>query len=90
MVYGAVGAAGFVLGMVAGGLLTTVSWRWVFFGPAVLGLLLPGGRLAPDPAGRAPRAEERRVRRRRSAHGHRRHGGGRVRRDRGRRGPRCG
>lgn len=40
VVYGATGAAGFVLGMVAGGLLTTASWRWVFFGPAALGLAL--------------------------------------------------
>ncbi|WP_435768820.1 MFS transporter [Nocardioides sp. SYSU DS0651] len=40
VVYGAVGAAGFVLGMVAGGLLTTVSWRWVFFAPALLGVVL--------------------------------------------------
>lgn len=40
VVYGAVGAGGFSLGMVVGGLLTTVSWRWVFFAPVVLGLLL--------------------------------------------------
>jgi len=65
VVYGAVGAAGFVLGMVAGGLLTTVSWRWVFFAPTVLGLALlvagavvigrdvrpPGGRAGFDLAG---------------------------------------
>jgi len=44
-IYGAVGAGGFTLGMVAGGLLTTVSWRWVFFAPVVLGtLLLVAGR----------------------------------------------
>jgi MFS family permease len=40
VLYGAVGAAGFVLGMVAGGLLTTASWRWVFYAPALLGGLL--------------------------------------------------
>lgn len=39
-VYGAVGAAGFVLGMVAGGLLTTASWRWVFFAPMGLGSVI--------------------------------------------------
>ncbi|KAA1425478.1 MFS transporter [Mumia zhuanghuii] len=39
-VYGAVGAGGFTLGMVAGGLLTSVGWRWVFFAPVVLGALL--------------------------------------------------
>lgn len=40
VVYGAVGAAGFVLGMVAGGLLTTASWRWVFFAPVAIGVVL--------------------------------------------------
>ncbi len=40
VIYGATGAAGFTLGMVAGGLLTSVSWRWVFFAPVVLGALL--------------------------------------------------
>ena len=51
-VYGAVGAGGFVLGMVAGGLLTSVSWRWVFFAPMVLGgLLLLAGSLLIRPDG---------------------------------------
>lgn len=40
VIYGATGAGGFTLGMVAGGLLTTVSWRWVFFAPVLLGALL--------------------------------------------------
>ena len=40
VIYGATGAAGFTLGMVAGGLLTTISWRWVFFAPVLLGALL--------------------------------------------------
>ena len=45
-IYGAVGAGGFVLGMVAGGLLTTVNWRWVFFAPmAMSALLLVAGHL---------------------------------------------
>lgn len=51
VLYGAVGAAGFVLGMVAGGLLTTASWRWVFYAPALVGLVLlaAGARLIrPD------------------------------------------
>lgn len=39
-IYGAVGAAGFTLGMVAGGLLTSIGWRWVFFAPVVIGLTL--------------------------------------------------
>jgi len=37
-VYGAIGASGFLLGVVAGGLLTSLDWRSVFFVPAVLGL----------------------------------------------------
>lgn len=51
VIYGATGAAGFSLGMVAGGLLTSISWRWVFFAPVVLGtvLLLAGWALIrPD------------------------------------------
>lgn len=44
--YNAVGAGGFTLGMVAGGLMTSVSWRWVFFAPALIGaaLLVAGHR----------------------------------------------
>ncbi|MCW2842155.1 MAG: transporter [Nocardioides sp.] len=37
VVYGATGAAGFTIGLVAGGLLTEIDWRWVFFAPALLG-----------------------------------------------------
>ncbi|MEV0678436.1 MFS transporter [Actinosynnema sp. NPDC050436] len=40
LVYGGVGAAGFTLGMVIGGLLTAIGWRWVFFAPVVLALVL--------------------------------------------------
>jgi MFS family permease len=40
LVYGGVGAGGYTLGMVAGGLLTTVDWRWVFFAPVVLASVL--------------------------------------------------
>jgi MFS family permease len=40
LVYGGVGAGGFTLGMVAGGLLTTIGWRWVFFAPVVMASLL--------------------------------------------------
>ncbi len=54
VIYGATGAAGFTLGMVAGGLLTTVSWRWVFFAPVLLGALLLRRRPRADPARRGP------------------------------------
>jgi len=40
VIYGATGAAGFTLGLVMGGLLTEVDWRWVFFAPVILGLLI--------------------------------------------------
>ena len=48
-VYTATGATGFSLGLVFGGLLTEIGWRWVFFLPAPLALvaLLAGIRLVP-------------------------------------------
>lgn len=39
-IYGAIGAGGFTLGVVVGGLLTNASWRWVFFAPVIIGALL--------------------------------------------------
>ena len=36
LIYGGAGAAGFSLGMVAGGLLTAIGWRWVFFAPVLV------------------------------------------------------
>ena len=36
LIYAGLGAAGFSLGLVAGGLLTAFGWRWVFFAPVVL------------------------------------------------------
>ena len=40
LIYAGVAAAGFSLGMVVGGLLTSVGWRWVFFAPVVMAALL--------------------------------------------------
>ena len=40
LVYAGAAAGGFSLGMVAGGLLTAVDWRWVFFAPVVIATLL--------------------------------------------------
>ncbi len=56
-VYTATGATGFSLGLVFGGLLTTVDWRWVFFLPVPLALLtlLAAIRLVPD-SGRPERS----------------------------------
>src|SRR5204862_2088273 len=53
-VYTATGATGFSLGLVFGGLLTEIGWRWVFFLPVGVALvaLLAAIRLVPagDPA----------------------------------------
>jgi len=50
LVYAGTAAAGFSLGLVAGGLLTAIDWRWVFFAPVlVAGAILAAAiRLIPD------------------------------------------
>jgi MFS family permease len=49
LVYAGTAAAGFSLGLVVGGLLTTITWRWVFFAPVILAfiILLVAIRLIP-------------------------------------------
>jgi MFS family permease len=49
-IYAATGATGFSLGLVAGGVLTEVGWRWVFFVPMLLALvtLVGAARVVPD------------------------------------------
>jgi EmrB/QacA subfamily drug resistance transporter len=51
-IYTATGATGFSLGLVFGGLLTEIGWRWVFFlpVPVALATLLAGVRLVPADA----------------------------------------
>jgi EmrB/QacA subfamily drug resistance transporter len=51
-IYTATGAAGFSLGLVFGGLMTEISWRWVFYLPVPIALLtlLAGLRLVPTDA----------------------------------------
>src|SRR5262245_12163177 len=48
-VFTATGATGFSLGLVIGGLLTEIGWRWVFFLPAPVALvtLIAGWKLVP-------------------------------------------
>jgi EmrB/QacA subfamily drug resistance transporter len=48
-IFTATGATGFSLGLVIGGLLTEIGWRWVFFLPAPVALvvLVAGVRLVP-------------------------------------------
>jgi EmrB/QacA subfamily drug resistance transporter len=59
-IYTATGATGFSLGLVFGGLMTEIGWRWVFFLPVPVALLtlLAGLRLVPKdaPSARASRS----------------------------------
>jgi MFS family permease len=52
-IYTATGATGFSLGLVFGGLLTEVGWRWVFFLPTVVAAAALAGavELVPEPVG---------------------------------------
>jgi predicted MFS family arabinose efflux permease len=54
LVYAGTAAAGFSLGMVVGGVLTSIGWRWTFFAPVILAslLLAVAVRVVPE-AGRA-------------------------------------
>ncbi|QJP14991.1 MFS transporter [Starkeya sp. ORNL1] len=40
LIYAATGSAGFSLGLVAGGFLAAIDWRWVFFAPVILSAIL--------------------------------------------------
>jgi len=56
LIYSATGAAGFSLGLVVGGVLTEIDWRWVFFAPVLMStaLLVAALRTVPEdvrPAG---------------------------------------
>ncbi|WP_232107869.1 MULTISPECIES: MFS transporter [Streptomyces] len=56
LIFAGTAAGGFSLGLVIGGLLTAIGWRWVFFAPVVLAgaLLVAAVRLVPaaGPVGR--------------------------------------
>ena len=55
LIYAGTAAAGFSLGMVAGGLLTALGWRWVFFAPVLMAtaLLVTAFRVVPKDSPRA-------------------------------------
>ena len=52
LVYTGLAAGGFVLGLVAGGVLTAIDWRWVFFAPLVMAAVVLGAavRVVPHDA----------------------------------------
>ncbi|MEU8355846.1 MFS transporter [Nonomuraea sp. NPDC048882] len=56
LIYAGTAAGGFALGLVAGGLLTAIGWRWVFFAPVLMSLLIL---IAAVPLIREPAREHR-------------------------------
>jgi EmrB/QacA subfamily drug resistance transporter len=58
-IYTATGATGFSLGLVFGGLLTEIGWRWVFFLPVVVALITLIAAVKLVPVGDAPSASSR-------------------------------
>ncbi|RYJ30513.1 hypothetical protein CU044_1248 [Streptomyces sp. L-9-10] len=54
LVYSGTAAGGFSVGLVVGGLLTAVDWRWVFFAPVVLSFLVLTAALALLPGSPRP------------------------------------
>ncbi|MEU8709904.1 MFS transporter [Streptomyces sp. NPDC048565] len=52
LVYSGTAAGGFSIGLVLGGLLASVDWRWVFFAPVILSfvILITGAALIPKSA----------------------------------------
>jgi predicted MFS family arabinose efflux permease len=49
LVYAGTAAGGFSLGMVTGGLLTAIDWRWVFFAPVIVSAVILAGAIALIP-----------------------------------------
>lgn len=54
LIYSGTAAGGFTVGLVAGGLLTAVGWRWVFFAPVALSFLILVAALAFVPKSARP------------------------------------
>ncbi|MFF0072568.1 MFS transporter [Streptomyces sp. NPDC005494] len=54
LIYSGTAAGGFTVGLVAGGLLTAIGWRWVFFAPVALSFLILIAALAFVPRSQRP------------------------------------
>ncbi len=54
LVYAGTAAGGFSLGMVTGGLLTTIDWRWVFFAPVLVSAVILAAAIALIPRDAQP------------------------------------
>ncbi|MDT0307374.1 MFS transporter [Streptomyces sp. DSM 44917] len=59
LIYSGTAAGGFSLGLVIGGLLASISWRWVFFAPVVLSFLILISALALIPRAEHDREPDR-------------------------------
>jgi MFS family permease len=59
LIYSGTAAGGFALGLVIGGLLASIDWRWVFFAPVILSALILVGALALLPKAADARPAER-------------------------------
>lgn len=57
--YGVATAMGFLLGLVIGGLLSQIGWRWVFFAPVPFGLLVAFVGMRIIPVGPPPQTTDR-------------------------------
>ncbi|TDW77840.1 MFS transporter [Kribbella pratensis] len=55
LVYAGTAAGGFSLGMVTGGLLSAIDWRWVFFAPVMVSAVILVGAIALIPRDNAAR-----------------------------------
>ncbi|WP_327238382.1 MFS transporter [Streptomyces sp. NBC_01317] len=57
LVYSGTAAGGFSIGLVVGGLLAAVNWRWVFFAPVILSFLILVTAIALIPKSARPRRD---------------------------------
>ncbi|MFC9946639.1 MFS transporter [Streptomyces pratensis] len=61
LLYSGTAAGGFTVGLVAGGLLTTIGWRWVFFAPVLLSFIILVAALVLVPKSEGPDRTGKRV-----------------------------